>query len=206
MIKNLTHWLCCLVLTVLFSGCGGPKYSKPFQEFLGLKLAESAPIKLGAVSVEEMSGTANEAVFSFSGDYVVTEDLYLAAPPISAEPGSAAFRKLAEAGVPKPDVEAAAIDIIVAIDDALGIPIMKVATKKGAEFKMAGKAKAKLNSDGVWGFQILDVNGVTLDGGKAPSGRWVLAGTADEAALRGYQQSRQKLSKVDHAQKNNLAF
>jgi len=170
---------------LLTSGCGGPKYDKPFKEFLGIKLAESAPIRLGSVSVEELSGGKIEAVFSFSGDYVVTDDLYLRMPPLSLEKGKAIVKKLADRGVPFDALMTPELKRTGDIVDEVGrVPILKTATIKGKTGRLNGRAKAQLNNDGSWSFQILDVTGATLEGERPPSGEWVLTGSAEEKALK----------------------
>lgn len=190
--KKISLIASILVATVL-CGCGGPKYSKDFREWLGLKLASSQPIKLTGVKTEELSGGKTESVFTFSGDYTVTEPLY---DEVEVFDMSRSQNLLAT-------LEAAHIsdDLLVSsklkqAGEALAkqkvARVLKVSTPERARGTLKGKAKAQLNNDGSWGFQILDVSGATLAGAKAPGGKYVIEGTAEG---KEYIEARQALIK-----------
>lgn len=183
-----SRFICAVLLSAVLCGCGGPKYSKDFKEFLGLELAKAAPIKLNSVSIEELTGGKIESVFTFSGDYVVTDNLYCKGDVTMAkkvEKVDFLIEKMKPAGIPDSVViESKFPQLIESLGEIIKIPVLKVATAKGTESRVTGRAKAQLNNSGNWGFQILDVTGATLAGEKAPDGQWIAEGSPEEKAQK----------------------
>jgi len=178
-------YICALLLSAVLCGCGGPKYSKDFKEFLGLKLAEAAPIKLNSVAIEELTGGKIESVFTFSGDYVVTDNLYSKGEVIALVEIESFVKKMEPAGIPDNVlIESKVPQLIASLAEINKVPVLKVATAKGTKSRVSGKAKAQLDNHGIWGFQILDVTGATLAGEKVPDGQWVAEGSPAENAQK----------------------
>jgi len=183
--SKISLFVCAGLLSSFLSACGGPKYSKDFKEYLGLKLAEAAPIKLNSVSIEELTGGKIESVFTFSGDYVVTDNLYSKGELTTTEKLEGFIKRMEPAGIPDKVIRESKIpQLIASLAEINKIPVLKVATAKGTKSRVAGRAKAQLNNNGSWGFQILDVTGATLAGEKAPDGQWVTEGSPEEKAQK----------------------
>lgn len=156
-------------------GCG-PKYQASFRDFLAMKFAESSPIKVQSVSVEEISGGAVESVFSFTADYTVVDNLYVewdvpwlarlaSMENIATEPfSSETIAKLAP--------------LMSGLEKDAKIPVLKVATKEGTRGKISGKAKATLANSG-WTFQVIEASGAEVEGDRPKVTNFVVEGTPE---------------------------
>ena len=183
--SKISLFISAVLLSSLFSACGGPKYSKDFKEYLGLKLAEAAPIKLNGVAIEELTGGKIESVFTFSGDYVVTDNLYSKGELTTTEKLEGFIKRMEPTGIPDNVIRESKIpQFIASLAEINKIPVLKFATAKGTKSRVAGRAKAQMNNSGSWGFQILDVTGAKLAGEKAPDGQWVAEGSPEEKAQK----------------------
>lgn len=165
-------------LLLVLAGCGGPKYADHFEDWLGIRLATSQPIKLERVKVEEVSSGKIEAVFLFRGKFSVTRDLYEAVDVAGDLKAAPAIQRLIESGAVQ---RGEGNPLFSALQKELQVPILRVATPKGQKGDFSGKAKAELNNDGSWSFQILEVEGVTLEGEIPPEGKNWLADGSTEA-------------------------
>lgn len=164
---------------ISLAGCGGPKYKEPFKEWLGLKLATEQPIKLERVAVEEISAGKIETVFTFSGKFSVTRDLYETVE-VSDDQAAAAkvvSDRLATLGMIQSGEGGA---LLSSLRRELSTPILRIATPNGHRGEFSGKVKASLNDDGSWSFQILEVSSIALDGTSPPEGeKWLLEGSRE---------------------------
>lgn len=167
-----------ITLSVALTGCGGPKYTKDFQEWLGIKLATTQPMKLERVTVEEITGGKIEAVFTFRGQFSVTRDLYEVVRPAEDLNAHSAGQRLIELGTSRSGEGGALFEALLR---GRLTPILRIVTPKGHKGKLFGKARAEMNNDGSWRFEILEVDGNTLDGKAPPEGEKWLADGSKEA-------------------------
>ncbi len=164
-----------LALAFALAGCGGPNYARDFEEWLGLKLASTQPMKLERVTVEEISGGKAESVFTFCAQFSVTEDLYEEAELPDELSFGFIIGRFSEVGQFDKGIAA-----LYAIEE-LNTEFLRVATPKGSEGEFAGKARAEKNHDGSWAFAVLDGDGTVLKGRRPPQEKkWVIEGS-DEA-------------------------
>ena len=167
-----------LALSFALAGCGGPKYTKDFKEWLGLQLASTQPMKLERVTIEEISGGKAESVFTFRGQFSVTEDLYEEAELPDDLSFGLTVARFSEAG--QLDKGIAALHAI----EELNVKILRVVTPKGSKGEFSGKAKAEMNHDGSWAFAVLQDDGTILKGKRPPQEmKWVIEGSKEAKEL-----------------------
>lgn len=169
-----------------------------------MELSTAHPIKVTGVEVEELSGGQTEAVFTFAGGYSVTEPLYEELAVI--DQGRVLSLTIAAEAAGLPNSVFVDSDAMATVE-SMKAPenfrrVLKIVTPEGSRGKFSGKAKARLNNDGSWAFQVLDISGLALDGRKAPDGKYVVDGTADgekyianlEAALNAFEEQLNRLT------------
>ena len=164
-----------LLAVALLPGCGGPKYATGFKEWLAIYLAKQSPTKLAWVKTEELSSGKTQAVFKFTSELQMTENLYGPATPVDTAPATAALQKMREANVPIDQQN----EVIKIYNSITILSLFKITTPEGKKIPMSGKAQATLQNNGEWDYELLDVVGGTYLGGKEPTGKWALEGSKE---------------------------
>jgi len=172
-----------ILLPILLVGCA-PKYAKGFREWYGLQLSTTQPLKLEKLTIDELSSGSSAAVLKFHALVSLTEDLYAITPGPDRTRAMEADNKLIQANIPLTTGAMAGLDAVnqanIQLTALKTISILKIVTPHGKKLTIDGKARAKLNDDGTWTFEILSQTGGTYEGSKAPEGKWALE-DSDEA-------------------------
>lgn len=174
--RKISLLIAALLIPLVISGCGGPKYSKDLKEKLGQNFASNYPLKLESVKIEQVSEGSAASVAIFHADLSVTEDLYAPVTDTNRSRVEPTISRMQQANVPIGDQQALE-QTIPAI-----VPILKVVTPQGRKITSSGKVRAMLKDDGTWEYHFLDEPSVTLEGIKAPSGKWYSEGSPEAKA------------------------
>ena len=206
--RKLAFIASILMAAFILTGCGGPKYSAEVRAAADERITKGLPMQISALVIEELSGGEPDAVFSFTGEYLLTDNLYDGAPPLRA---MADLRKVDEiraklfpfaALISKTKFKAASDDL--AAELSAPLPYFHIVTPRGTRKKFAGNGLARLTKDGSWEAQILELNCDFPAGGTPSMKNWLLEGSREAKAYEAKIAAKMKEFKEAAAEADKL--
>lgn len=165
-----------IAVAIALTGCGGPRYKKQFQEWVGFEIAQNAPVRLTSVSVSNEISRGTETMFDFTGTIEITEDLYSVVSVIDQtllNQGNSRAQQAKVDGGKFNEIKAATVEQIA------DVTLVERTAKRGQKLEVSGKAVGQKTGEKTWEFAIREIRGGDLKGGKPPNGTWFEVGTSD---------------------------
>jgi hypothetical protein len=192
------------VIPLLLTACS-PKYKSQFKEELSDNISSLYPFKVNSVSLKVVNKGKKGEEFTYHADLCTTEDLYtdvtsdnsdlekFVAYCAVVDNASLTPQQRTELKQKLDGINASALvkfkangggNLLDGIDPRSNIPVKKVATPSGTKVSMDGKATALQDDFGKWSFSYKKQQFSSFDGARVGNDRWVLAGSAQDKALK----------------------